>query len=1005
MTPYKLAFIRLIPLCLIGLYAALAFCGQPSDEPILRIEDELDHTASIVRVALDAENRYIITASHDKTVKVWDISKGRKLSCIIRPPIGQGQEGKLLALAVSPDGNTIACGGYTGYDWDKAFTIYLFDRQSGSMMGSITGLPHIICQLAFSKDGRFLAAGLGGKGGIRVYRISKQGASISAALLSEDRNYGDHVFGADFDVSGKLVTSSFDGYIRLYDPDHRLAAKTRIPDRLRPHQVSFSPDGGKIAVGFNDFPTVAVLSSADISLLLSPDTKDRATGDFACVSWSSDGRFLYGGGRHGKIQDGKLRVYIRKWSEEGRGPYTDIVTAKNTIQHILPLKTGGILFGSSDATWGFVDRQGRENQSGYWGGQLLSDFRGGDKSDFLISHDGSVVQYNYMMEEHRPARFSLFDRTVEYDKALNPSDSAHAIKPPATAVDGLKLTDWHENKTPKLNGRPLKIDSNEISRCGAISPDKKVVLIGTDWHIYFFDKNGRQIRKILTPAVVWLLNISGDGRYAVAGLGDGTIRWYTMAEGKEQCIYFPLGSQRQWVLWIPEGYFDASLEGGKYFVYHLNQGKDKEGRIIPVNWLYDVFYRPDMVARKFKGEDIKEMSGLTARQALQAPPPTVYFNYPPFFTDKPKFKVCYEATAKNGGIGEVRLFHNGKLVRSDGYYRSLAVNRSDKMDLKNRDSNAMYHESRGIAIVDKGFSPVASPAKGTYFKECTELDTVSGLNEVGVVAFNENNTVQSFMETHRIQSTYKEDAPRLYVLAIGIDRYQERDINLKYAAKDARDFLLRMTHQMSTLYPADRIDKILLIDADATKEGILSTVERLSNIIKPGDHFILFAASHGVLIQNQYHMIPSNYAGNMDKDSLISSNEIVDMSKKIKSLKQFYIFDTCYAGGVDSLILGLYDARISVLAKKMGLHIYASASSTQQAMDGYEGNGLFTHVLLTGLDNGNGADRDGDGKVSIVELGEFAKRRVSDISKQIGHAQLPVTINFGTDWPIYALPR
>lgn len=1005
MKPCKLAFLLLIPLCLICLYADLASCGASSDEPILRIEDELEHTAPIARVALDAENRFIITASHDKTMKVWDISKGRKLSRIVRPPIGQGLEGKLLALAFSPDGSTIACGGYTGYDWDKAFTIYLFDRQSGNMTGRITGLPNIICQLVFSRDGRFLAAGLGGKGGMRVYRIEKQDASLFTALVSEDRNYGDHVFGADFDTSGKLITSSFDGYIRLYDSDHRLAVRTRIPGRLRPYQVSFSPDGEKIAVGFNDAPAVAVLSSSDLSLLFSPDTKDRETGDFACVSWSSDGRFLYGGGRHAKTQDGKLRVYIRKWPQGGIGAYTDIVTARNSIQHILPLRTGGILFGSSDATWGFVDHKGRENHSGYWGGQLLSDFRGGDKSDFLISHDGSVVQYNYMMEEHRPARFSLFDRTVEYDKVLHPSDSAHAIKPPATAVGGMKLTDWHESKTPKLNGRPLKIDPGEISRCGAVSPDGKVVLIGTDWHVYFFDDRGRQVRKLPTPAVVWLLNISGDGRYAVAGLGDGTIRWYTMREGKEACIYFPLRSQRQWVLWIPEGYFDASLEGGKYFVYHLNQGKDREGRIIPVNWLYDVFYRPDMVALKFKGEDINEISGLTVRQALQAPPPTVHFNYPPFYTDKPKFKVCYEATAKQGGIGEVRLFHNGKLVRSDGYYRSLAVNRPDKVDLKSRDSNAIYHESRGLAIVDKGFSPVTSLAKGAFFKECTELDTVSGLNEVGIVAFNGNNTVQSFMETHQIQSTYKEDAPRLYVLAIGIDQYEEPDINLKYAAKDARDFLRKATRQMSTLYPKDRIDEILLIDSDATKTGILSAVERLSNIIKPGDHFILFLASHGLMIQNQYHIIPSNYAGNIDKDTLISSNEIVDMSKKIKSLKQLYIFDTCYAGGVDRLISGLYDARISVLAKKMGLHIYASASSTQQAMDGYEGNGLFTHVLLAGLDGGKSVDRDGDGRVSIVELGEFTKRRVSDISKKIGYVQLPVTINFGTDWPVYALPR
>ena len=48
---------------------------------------------------------------------------------------------------------------------------------------------------------------------------------------------------------------------------------------------------------------------------------------------------------------------------------------------------------------------------------------------------------------------------------------------------------------------------------------------------------------------------------------------------------------------------------------------------------------------------------------------------------------------------------------------------------------------------------------------------------------------------------------------------------------------------------------------------------------------------------------------------------------------------------------GLYDARMSVLTKKMGLHIYASASDKQATMDCYMGNGLYTHALLKGPNN------------------------------------------------------
>jgi uncharacterized caspase-like protein len=106
---------------------------------------------------------------------------------------------------------------------------------------------------------------------------------------------------------------------------------------------------------------------------------------------------------------------------------------------------------------------------------------------------------------------------------------------------------------------------------------------------------------------------------------------------------------------------------------------------------------------------------------------------------------------------------------------------------------------------------------------------------------------------------------------------------------------------------------------------------------------------------------------------------------------------------VDTIVSGLYDARMSVLAKKMGLHIYASASDKQAAMDGYKGNGLFTYTLLDGLNNNKEADRNKDGKVTVVGLGDYSKKKTTNISKEIGHSQTPLIINFGRDNPVYQL--
>ena len=133
-----------------------AHSGEPPSEPVLRIETGM-HTAQIMRIGVDAAERFLVTASEDKTARVWDLETGRLLR-VLRPPIGAGDEGKLFAVAISPDGAVVAAGGRTGWDWDGDHSVYLFDRQSGRLLRRLTGLPNVIYHLAFSRDGDHLAA-------------------------------------------------------------------------------------------------------------------------------------------------------------------------------------------------------------------------------------------------------------------------------------------------------------------------------------------------------------------------------------------------------------------------------------------------------------------------------------------------------------------------------------------------------------------------------------------------------------------------------------------------------------------------------------------------------------------------------------------------------------------------------------------------------------------------------------------------------------------------------
>ena len=82
-------------------------------EPILRL-DVGTHNAGVWGLTLDPSNSILVTSSEDKTVRVWDISGRGELLRVLRPPVGEGEEGHIFAVALSPDGRTVACGGRTG---------------------------------------------------------------------------------------------------------------------------------------------------------------------------------------------------------------------------------------------------------------------------------------------------------------------------------------------------------------------------------------------------------------------------------------------------------------------------------------------------------------------------------------------------------------------------------------------------------------------------------------------------------------------------------------------------------------------------------------------------------------------------------------------------------------------------------------------------------------------------------------------------------------------------
>ena len=119
----------------------------------------------------------------------------------------------------------------------------------------------------------------------------------------------------------------------------------------------------------------------------------------------------------------------------------------------------------------------------------------------------------------------------------------------APATTGLAIEGWKGDFHPTLDGRALALKAHERSRSLAIATDKDSFVLGTAWYLRKFDRQGKQIWSTSVPDVAWGVNISSDGRFVVATLGDGTVRWYTFEKGEEVLALFVDRDLRRWVAW------------------------------------------------------------------------------------------------------------------------------------------------------------------------------------------------------------------------------------------------------------------------------------------------------------------------------------------------------------------------------------------------------------------------------------------------------------------------
>ena len=946
--------VRALGIIAAGIVSGARPAAAQTTAPILRVETGM-HTTLIRRVEVDAERNRLFTASDDKTVRVWQMPEAR-LVTVLRVPMDEGHEGQLFALAVSPNGKTVAAAGWTGWDWEGKCSIYLFDIATGDLARRFGGLDETVGALVWSPDGQYLAVGLQGRGGFRVLRAD------TGALVASDPQYNDKLQDLDIGRQGRIVAVALDGLVRLYAPDFRLIGRRAIPGGRKPTSVRYSPDGESFVIGFIDTPAIAVGSGRDLSLQYQLATSTIADQvNFSTVAWSSDGRYIYAGGDY--KGDGLNPLY--RWSDAGRGAPERIPLSRNRITEIRQMPDGRMAFAAEDPGVGIVAPNG--DLVAYRGPDIVN--FSGSRAGLHVSADGAVISYPLTADGSVRNSFDAFGGG---DQSTIAAPGVPVLAPRLTAP-GVQVLNWKDQYAPTINGQtPKSLDDYEMARSYAIAPDGRSVLLGTEWAIRRFDLQANEIWNRDLPAVAWNVNISANGQVALAALSDGTVRWYRMRDGQEIMAYFPHANGRDWMAWSPDGYYTSSVYGDNYVGWHLNRGKDLAPDFYRAVQFDRILYRPDVVSDTFR-----QALTTTPQQAASAAPNDATFTI---------------AQLRNIAPPRLRLVAAGLQGLAEGRPRARLRLEGEKNALPIKDYAIFVN---GIPVTPSA-ERALSGSDAERFTRTVEVDLPAKANEIRVEAFNgvSMGVAESYIGLPtEVRPSMAQG--NLYVLAVGVNVFPNlpSNLNLSFAAQDAEAMAATLKRLASPFYK--QVFVKVLSDERAVKPERAAILAALDFVKQGGalDTVVIFLASHGVTDpKGNYYFVPRDVVRSdivavqrgQTGSSLVSWQSFFDALRATAG-RRILIVDTCHAGRAE----GSFDAHSLLKRSASSMFPLVVASKGEETSQEYPPakHGLFSYALMNALVPA--ADKDGDRLVSLQEAFNFAIPIVEDLRNKDAGAQTP----------------
>jgi WD40 repeat protein len=936
-----------------------------SVEAILKL-DIGGHTA-LIKDIIVTKSGDIITASDDKTIRVWD-SKTAKEKRKILGQIGAGSEGKIYAMALSPNEKFLAIGGYL-----ENHVIRIYNYNSGELLKVLQSHKDAVSSLAFSLDGKLLISGSGDETA-KIWSVSENFREIDTIKTHNKEIYGVKLI----NNRGKnyAVTVGVDKQVVLYD----IEKKTKVKSHTLPFNLMYlaiNPKLQEIAVCGEGRQIDIYDYSLNHRKTVKSETKPSG------LNYSKDGKFLIAGVGNVPANVNIYRVTENYALHSSFKKHTNLTRAVAFLDSKRVISAGGdnfeIYIWDSDSTR--VERKivsrgeivwsvGISGENLSWGNRWTKT-KGQSKlqksinlKNLQINNKVNIQSFKKLSTQN--TRWSL----------------THAKGGDYRATDGI----LHIKKDGVVIAKIVKDYTDGYRHnCYGFYKDY-IVSGGANGQLKIYNLQGREVANLVGHTGE-VLSIALDGDRLVSGSSDQTIRIWDLSklgagtsvpESTRTKVLAPMlnlfvSKDNDWIAWTPEGFYNASKGAEKYIGYHINQGANKEAEFLPIERFKKQFYRPDLIQKAIAGEDISHYAkGIDINALLTAGlPPKVKIKASQPIIHQNSTNIEVEVCEQSGGADNFRFYIDDAPVN--------LMSKTKAFGQRTQRNNNCTTFSKNISIP-------------------------SGTHTIGFDATNQEGNIISNTATVTITNKSKPtQKPNLHLLTLSIADYQDDSLDLTYPNNDADKMIAKVKEIGKPIF--SNVYTYALKDSQVTLEQIEAKVKEIAPKVGVEDVFVLYISGHGITNEGDgdYYFIPYD-APNDEKvvtQRAISQPTITNLLTKTKTSKSVILLDTCESGSMASE--GSLDSSMQRFKENAGRAIIAGATAEQNARDGYKEHGIFTYTLLDAMNNKKVYDfRD---RLTVSDIAKYVKHILPKLSQEaFGAEQKPVVyLNGDTTFDIGGL--